>query len=58
MLRTKLKEEGTMVAEILAGQNHINYNFDSRCCIYYCEGAAAGQTERAIESCWLPLNRR
>ena len=57
MLAHKAEEEGTMVAEILAGQKpHINYNFIPGVVYTWPEVAAVGQTEEQLKAAGIDFN--
>lgn len=56
MLAHKAEEEGTLVAEILAGQKpHINYNLIPGVVYTWPEVASVGQTEEELESAEVPF---
>jgi dihydrolipoamide dehydrogenase len=50
MLAHKAEEEGSMVAEVIAGQKHINYNLIPGVVYTWPEVAAVGQTEEQLKA--------
>ena len=53
MLAHKAEDEGTVLAELLAGKaGHIDYNLIPGVVYTWPEVASIGKTEEAAEGCW------